>query len=71
MCIIFFAYQMHAKYPFLLAANRDEYYNPDSKEAGKVEVLIEKNRFGPTGTIKLGFVAPMTKFVDLERVANR
>ncbi|WP_347450723.1 replicative DNA helicase [Acetoanaerobium noterae] len=50
---------------------RDEYYNPDSKEAGKVEVLIEKNRFGPTGTIKLGFVAPMTKFLDLERVANR
>lgn len=49
---------------------RDEYYNPDSKDAGKVEVLIEKNRFGPTGVFKLGFIAPMTKFIDLERMAK-
>ena len=50
---------------------RDEYYDPNSKDQGRAEVLIEKNRFGPTGMFKLGFVGPMTKFVDLERVANR
>ena len=50
---------------------RDEYYDPNSKDQGRAEVLIGKNRFGPTGMFKLGFVGPMTKFVDIERVANR
>ena len=49
---------------------RDEYYNPDSKDIGIAEVLIEKNRFGPTGILKLWFIAPMTKFVDLDKLAR-
>ena len=48
---------------------REEYYNPDSSSTGVVEVLIEKNRFGPCGMIKLGFIAGMTKFVNLREVA--
>lgn len=27
MCLIVFAYNLHSKYPFLLLANRDEFYN--------------------------------------------
>lgn len=32
---------------------RDEYYNPESTEAGVLEWIIAKHRNGPTGTVKL------------------
>ncbi|MFN5777711.1 MAG: replicative DNA helicase [Burkholderiaceae bacterium] len=41
---------------------RDDYYNKDSKEPGVAEVIIGKQRNGPTGTIKLAFLKPITKF---------
>ena len=47
---------------------RDEYYNKESPEAGITEIIIEKQRNGPTGTVKLGWQAEYTKFVNLERV---
>ncbi|XVG95893.1 replicative DNA helicase [Eubacteriales bacterium KG127] len=44
----------------------DEYYNgEDSEEKGITEVHIAKHRAGPTGTIKLGWRAPYTEFVNL------
>jgi replicative DNA helicase len=44
---------------------RDEYYNPDTREPGVVEVIIEKQRNGPTGTVRLRFDGPTTRFSDL------
>ena len=44
---------------------RDDYYNKDSKEPGVAEVIIGKQRNGPTGTIKLAFLKPITKFESL------
>lgn len=44
---------------------RDDYYNKDSKEPGVAEVIISKQRNGPTGTVKLAFLKPITKFESL------
>jgi replicative DNA helicase len=45
---------------------RDDYYDKNSKEPGVAEVIISKHRNGPTGTIKLAFLKPITKFENLE-----
>ncbi|MEY4562833.1 MAG: replicative helicase [Pseudomonadota bacterium] len=45
---------------------RDDYYTKDqSKEPGVAEIIIGKQRNGPTGTVKLAFLKPMTKFDNL------
>jgi replicative DNA helicase len=44
---------------------RDDYYDKNSKEPGVAEVIISKHRNGPTGTIKLTFLKPLTKFENL------
>jgi len=44
---------------------RDDYYNKESKEPGVAEIIIGKQRNGPTGTIKLAFLKPLTKFESL------
>lgn len=44
---------------------RDDYYNKDSKEPGVAEINVAKARNGPTGVVKLGWLSPMTKFVNL------
>ena len=44
---------------------RDDYYNKESKEPGVAEVIIAKQRNGPTGTVKLAFLKPITKFESL------
>ena len=44
---------------------RDDYYNKESKEPGIAEVIIGKQRNGPTGTVKLAFLKPLTKFESL------
>lgn len=44
---------------------RDDYYNKDSKEPGVSEIIISKQRNGPTGTVKLAFIKPLTKFENL------
>lgn len=46
---------------------RDEYYHKDSTEAGITEVIIGKQRNGPVGTIKLGWQANLTKFVNIAK----
>ena len=46
---------------------RDEYYNKESDRAGITEILIAKQRNGPTGTVELGWHAQYTKFVNIER----
>jgi replicative DNA helicase len=44
---------------------RDDYYNKDSREPGVAEVIIGKQRNGPTGTVKLAFLKPLTRFESL------
>jgi replicative DNA helicase len=44
---------------------RDDYYNKDSKEPGVAEVIIGKQRNGPTGTVKLAFLKNLTRFESL------
>ena len=46
---------------------RDDYYNKDSEEAGISEIIIGKQRSGPTGTVKLAWLSQYTKFANLER----
>jgi replicative DNA helicase len=45
---------------------RDEYYTKEAcKEPGIAEIIIGKQRNGPTGTVKLTFLKPLTKFDNL------
>jgi replicative DNA helicase len=46
---------------------RDEVYNPDSDHKGTAEVIIGKQRNGPTGKVDLSFVSEFTTFKDLFR----
>ena len=43
---------------------RDDYYKPSEENAGVAELLISKQRNGPTGTVKLAFLKEFTKFTD-------
>jgi replicative DNA helicase len=45
---------------------RDEYYTKEAcKEPGVAEIIIAKQRNGPTGTVKLAFMRQITKFESL------
>lgn len=44
---------------------RDEMYNPDSEDRGKAEVIVGKQRNGPTGKVTLAFRSSLTRFDDL------
>lgn len=44
---------------------RDEVYNEDSPDKGTAEIIISKQRNGPTGMIKLAFSASHTRFDNL------
>ena len=47
---------------------RDEYYNKETtKEPGVAEIIIAKQRNGPTGTVKLAFQRHLTRFENLAR----
>jgi replicative DNA helicase len=46
---------------------RDEVYNPDSDQKGTAEVIIGKQRNGPTGKVDLSFISEFTAFKDLFR----
>ncbi len=50
---------------------RDDYYFKDSKEPGVAEIIIGKQRNGPTGTVKLTFLKPLTKFETMARGNER
>ena len=45
---------------------RDDYYHLDSEEPGVTEIIIGKQRNGPTGTIKLAWLAQYMKFANRE-----
>ncbi len=41
---------------------RDEVYNEDSSDKGMAEIIIGKQRNGPTGVVRLAFLGQYTKF---------
>ena len=41
---------------------RDEVYNEDSADKGTAEVIVGKQRNGPTGTVRLTFLGEYTRF---------
>lgn len=46
---------------------RDEYYNKETDKKGIAEVIIAKQRNGPTGTTELAWLGQYTKFGNLDR----
>lgn len=50
----------------ILMMYRDEYYNRESQDnKGLAEVIIGKQRNGPTGTVRLAFLGEYTRFENL------
>jgi replicative DNA helicase len=50
----------------ILFIYRDEVYNPESQEKGIAEIIIGKQRAGPTGTVRCAFKREYTRFENLE-----
>jgi replicative DNA helicase len=46
----------------ILLMYRDEYYNPNSPTKGTAEIIIAKQRSGPTGDIRLTFLGEYVRF---------
>ena len=46
---------------------RDEYYHEDSEKKNIGEVIIAKQRNGPTGTVNLAWLGKYTKFGNIQR----
>lgn len=45
---------------------RDEYYHPDTEKKNVGEVIIAKQRNGPTGTVELVWLGQYTKFANMQ-----
>jgi replicative DNA helicase len=48
---------------------RDEYYTKDSEFKGQAEIIVAKQRNGPTGTVLTKFTSEFTRFDNLEAEA--
>ncbi len=46
---------------------RDDYYNHDSPRKDVAEVIIAKQRNGPTGTVELAWLPRFTKFANMKK----
>lgn len=46
---------------------RDEKYNPDTEHPGEAELIVAKQRNGPTGTVNLVWKQDTTKFVSMAK----
>lgn len=50
---------------------RDDYYHRESESQGIAEIIVAKNRMGPTDTVKLAFNARATTFLNLAQGVDR
>ncbi|MDR9504734.1 replicative DNA helicase [Brevibacillus agri] len=50
---------------------RDDYYDKESANKNVVEVIIAKQRNGPTGTVELAFLKEHNKFVSIDHRYDR
>lgn len=50
----------------VLLIYRDEYYKPDTQDKGIAEVIIGKQRNGPTGDVRLAFKGEYCRFDNLD-----
>ncbi|KJS03444.1 MAG: DNA helicase [Peptococcaceae bacterium BRH_c4a] len=46
---------------------REEYYKPDTEKKGIAEIIVAKQRNGPTGSVELAFLKEYTRFMNLSR----
>ncbi|MGB9803211.1 replicative DNA helicase [Desulfofundulus sp.] len=46
---------------------RDEYYRPDTEKRGIAEIIVAKQRNGPTGLVELAFLKEFTRFMNLAK----
>jgi replicative DNA helicase len=53
----------------VLLLHRPEYYDP-TDQPGIAEVIVAKNRNGPTGSVKLTFLKNLTRFENLSTIAE-
>ncbi len=51
----------------ILMMYREDYYKPDTPDKGMAEVIIGKQRNGPTGVVNLAFLGEYTRFENLAR----
>ncbi|MCL1795831.1 MAG: replicative DNA helicase [Clostridia bacterium] len=49
----------------VLFLHREEYYNPTTPDKNIAEVIVQKQRNGPLGTVKLAWIGRFTKFRNL------
>ncbi|MBN2489594.1 MAG: replicative DNA helicase [Planctomycetes bacterium] len=55
----------------ILFLYRDEYYHRDREESkGKAEVIVSKQRSGPTGVVQLNFTGEFMRFRNLARTVD-
>ena len=45
---------------------RDEYYHPDTEKKNQGELIIAKQRNGPTGTIDLIWLGQYARFANMQ-----
>ncbi|MEX0447583.1 SPI-7-type island replicative DNA helicase, partial [Xenorhabdus sp. SGI246] len=50
----------------ILHLYRDEVYHPETPDAGIAEIIIGKQRQGPTGTVRVWFDGRYTRFSDID-----
>ena len=46
---------------------REDYYNPETENKNITDVIVAKNRNGPTGTIPVYFHKEYVRFLDLSK----
>ena len=51
----------------VLMIYRDDYYNEQSDQKGIAEIMIAKQRAGPTGKVKTTFASEYTRFENIAR----
>jgi replicative DNA helicase len=45
---------------------RDDYYDKESENKNMIEIIIAKQRNGPTGTVTLAFKKEFNKFINVD-----